>query len=76
MVPITMFAPALFLYAIPFALGRRYVPGDILRRAVVNQTRSLAVPQSPPPGKLVVDGNFQSYSIEFSYMLDYAGNNS
>jgi hypothetical protein len=34
------------------------------------------VPEHPPAGQQVVDANYQSYSIEFSYMQDYAGNNT
>ncbi|KAH8650916.1 hypothetical protein BGZ60DRAFT_508900 [Tricladium varicosporioides] len=41
---------------------------------VVSRNLTLTVPSSPPAGKQIVDGNYQSYSIEFSYMLDYAGN--
>jgi hypothetical protein len=41
---------------------------------IVNRNFSLSVPSLPPAGKQIVDANFQSYSIEFSYMLDYAGN--
>jgi len=36
----------------------------------------LQAPSAPPEGHNVVDASFQSYSIEFSYMLDYAGNKS
>lgn len=34
----------------------------------------LDIPSSAPEGRQIVDANFQSYSIEFSYMLDFAGN--
>jgi hypothetical protein len=43
-------------------------------RIIVNRNFSLSIPSLPPAGKQIVDANFQSYSIEFSYMLDYAGN--
>lgn len=43
---------------------------------VVKETISLSIPASPQHGRQVVDANFQSYSIEFSFMLDYAGNDS
>ncbi|KAH8801732.1 hypothetical protein F5884DRAFT_889825 [Xylogone sp. PMI_703] len=46
-----------------------------IHRAFSN-VRTLQVPNSPPQGHQIVDGNFQSYSIEFSYMLDFAGNHS
>lgn len=48
--------------------------GKRVYSTVVNRNFSLSVPPLPPTGKQIVDGNFQSYSIEFSYMLDYAGN--
>lgn len=40
------------------------------------ETRKLSIPQAPSRSRQTVEGNFQSYSIEFSYMLDYAGNDS
>lgn len=49
---------------------------QVLSRTVVNQTVTLSIPQSPSPGRQIIDENFQSYSIEFSYMQDYAGNTS
>ena len=39
-------------------------------------TISLDIPTSPSAGVQIVDSRYQSYSIEFSYMLDYAGNKS
>lgn len=39
-------------------------------------TRSVDIPCRAPPDKQIVDANYQSYSIEFSYMLDFAGNNT
>ncbi|KAK6077438.1 glycoside hydrolase family 79 protein [Seiridium cupressi] len=47
--------------------------GDVTR---INKTRTLNIPSSAPSGKQIVDANYQSYSIEFNYMLDFAGNNS
>ena len=43
---------------------------------VINRTITLDVPSAPPAGRQVIDAAFQSYSIEFSYMQDYAGNNT
>lgn len=40
------------------------------------ETIPLSIPTAAAPGHQTIDGNFLSYSIEFSYMLDYAGNNS
>lgn len=42
----------------------------------VTETRNLTVPSSPQTGRQVVDANYQSYSVEFSYMQDFAGNDS
>lgn len=39
-------------------------------------TRTLDIPSTAPAGRQVIDANYQSYSIEFNYMLDFAGNNS
>jgi hypothetical protein len=51
-------------------------PGVVSARStpVINRTITLDVPSSPPEGRQIVDAAFQSYSIEFSYMQDYAGN--
>lgn len=42
----------------------------------VVSSRTLKVPSHAPAGKQIVSANYQSYSIEFSYMQDFAGNNS
>lgn len=43
---------------------------------LINRTITLDIPSSAPPGRQIIDAAFQSYSIEFSYMQDYAGNNT
>lgn len=47
-------------------------------RSSVNITRSFALspPHSPHPEKQVHDADFHSFSIEFCYMVDYAGNDT
>lgn len=40
----------------------------------VTRTLPIALPSSAPAGRQVINADFQGYSIEFSYMLDYAGN--
>ena len=35
---------------------------------------TLKFPNSPPPGTQVLDGTFQSFSIEYAYMADFGGN--
>ena len=37
---------------------------------------TLSVPATPAPGRNVVDAAYQSFSIEFSYMADYGGNDT
>ncbi|KAI9684330.1 MAG: hypothetical protein M1820_010889 [Bogoriella megaspora] len=51
-------------------------PATLSARRIINETIQLNVPSSPTAGRQVVDAAFQSYSIEFSYMADYAGNDS
>ncbi|KAI3400110.1 hypothetical protein diail_4340 [Diaporthe ilicicola] len=61
---------------IPCVLG--FLASDLQARQGALDIRnvSLIVPDSAPKGRQVVDANFQSYSIEFAYMLDFAGNTS
>lgn len=48
----------------------------VLPRDTENESIILDAPSTAPEGHNVVDASFQSYSIEFNYMLDFAGNNS
>jgi len=48
----------------------------VVARSPASREVSLSVPSRPPAGRQVVDANYQSYSIEFSYMQDFAGNNT
>jgi hypothetical protein len=41
---------------------------------IIDQNRTLSVPSSAPPGRQTIDAAFQSYSIELSSMVDFAGN--
>lgn len=47
-------------------------------RSSVNITRALALspPRSPHTDKQVHDADYHSFSIEFCYMVDYAGNDT
>lgn len=56
----------------PLAFGA--LAGDLQRRQEGTENVQLEVPNSAPEGRQIVDASFQSYSIEFSYMLDFAGN--
>lgn len=60
------------LALIPNVFGA--LTSDLRTRQEDIRNVSLNVPDSAPEGRQVVDGGFQSYSIEFSYMLDFAGN--
>lgn len=60
------------LALVPVAFGA--VASGLHRRQDDNENVQLEVPNSAPEGRQIVDANFQSYSIEFSYMLDFAGN--
>ncbi|KAI0406616.1 hypothetical protein F4802DRAFT_606064 [Xylaria palmicola] len=42
----------------------------------ITDTIKLSPPKSPAPGRQVVDAAYSSYSVEFSYMADYAGNDT
>lgn len=48
----------------------------VLPRAADDETVTLKALKKAPNGHNVVDASFQSYSIEFNYMLDFVGNNS
>ncbi|KAF4534706.1 Glycoside hydrolase family 79 [Lasiodiplodia theobromae] len=52
------------------------VSAAVLPRQTEDEVIVLEAPSAPPDDHNVVDASFQSYSIEFNYMLDYAGNNS
>ncbi|PQE27103.1 beta-glucuronidase protein [Rutstroemia sp. NJR-2017a WRK4] len=41
---------------------------------IIAQNRTLSVPSSAPLGRQIIDAAFQSYSIELSSMVDFAGN--
>jgi len=47
---------------------------NITTSSTVTRIVSIALPSSAPAGRQVIDAAFQGYSIEFSYMVDYAGN--
>ncbi|PQE19985.1 beta-glucuronidase protein [Rutstroemia sp. NJR-2017a BVV2] len=40
----------------------------------MDSNRTLSVPSSAPSGRQIIDAAFQSYSIELSSMVDFAGN--
>lgn len=63
----------LYLLAlIPLPFGG--LASGLQRRQEEAESVQLQVPSSAPEGRQIVDSSFQSYSIEFSYMLDFAGN--
>lgn len=42
----------------------------------VTSTIKISPAATPLPGKQIVDAAYQSFSIEFSFMADYAGNDT
>ncbi|KAI0547090.1 hypothetical protein F4679DRAFT_375269 [Xylaria curta] len=42
----------------------------------ITETVVLSPPGSPVPGRQIVDAAYSSFSVEFSYMADYAGNDT
>ena len=68
--------PLLVSLAVLMAYRVVSTPSAFNTRQSVNKTIALNVPDSPTAGRQVIDGAFQSYSIEFSCMADYAGNDS
>lgn len=42
----------------------------------ITHTIDISPASTPAPGRQVVDAAYQSFSIEFSYMADYGGNNT
>jgi hypothetical protein len=54
----------------PFAASSEIVQPNI------TSSITLSPPGSPASGRQVHDAAYQSFSIEFSYMADYGGNNS
>lgn len=42
----------------------------------ISNTITLTPPRCAAKGRQVVDGAYQSFSIEFAYMVDYGGNNT
>ncbi|KUJ14858.1 uncharacterized protein LY89DRAFT_720313 [Mollisia scopiformis] len=60
----------IFIWLMPFVASKEFSNPNITR------TITLSPPSSPAPGRQIVDAAYQSFSIEFSYMADYGGNNS
>jgi len=61
---------AVFASLIPFVASTEWATPNI------TSTIALSPLASPAPERQVVDAAYQSFSIEFSYMADYGGNNS
>lgn len=49
---------------------------EVYPRPNIANTIILTPPANPARGRQIVDGAYQSFSIEFSYMADYGGNNT
>jgi hypothetical protein len=61
---------AAFASLIPLAASRTSLKPN------VTNVITLSAPAAPAPGRQVVDAAYQSFSIEFSYMADYGGNDT
>jgi hypothetical protein len=55
---------------IPLVMSKGYSKPNI------TNTITLSPSAAPAPGRQVVDAAYQSFSIEFSYMADYGGNDT
>lgn len=59
-----------FASLIPLAVSDQSAKPNVTREI------NISPPASPRPGKQIVDAAYQSFSIEFSFMADYAGNDT
>ncbi|OJZ84289.1 glycoside hydrolase family 79 protein [Aspergillus luchuensis CBS 106.47] len=59
-----------FASLIPIAVSDQSAKPNVTREI------NISPPASPRPGKQIVDAAYQSFSIEFSFMADYAGNDT
>lgn len=59
-----------FVFLIPVSVSDQSVKPNVTREIIISPAAS------PRPGKQIVDAAYQSFSIEFSFMADYAGNNT
>ena len=60
------------LFALSFAL----VTAKSCSKPNITSTVTLSPPASPAPARQIVDGAYNSFSIEFTYMADYGGNDT
>ena len=55
---------------VPFVVSGQFSKFNVTRKINISPAAS------PRPGKQIVDAAYQSFSIEFSFMADYAGNDT
>jgi hypothetical protein len=71
-----MFMMVYFARLAAFALLVPLAMSKVLFKPNITNTMRLSPPATPSPGRQVVDAAYQSFSIEFSYMADYGGNDT
>lgn len=59
----------------PFAI-QHAIATPVSSGANITRSFSLSPPRSPRPEKQIHDADYHSFSIEFCYMADYAGNDT
>ena len=70
MMPSSLASVIALTFFIPFAVSVQFNNFNVTREI------SISPAASPRPGKQIVDAAYQSFSIEFSFMSDYAGNDT
>ena len=64
-------AASVFALLSIFRIGVLALPQE---NSPLSNKLTLSFPQEPPQGGQVIDGSFQSFSIEYAYMGDFGGN--
>jgi hypothetical protein len=67
---------AAFALLIPLVASNQILRSIESSQPNITRTITISPPASPAPGRQIHDAAYQSFSIEFSYMADYGGNNS
>jgi hypothetical protein len=67
---------AAFALLIPLVASNQILRSIESSQPNITRTITLSPPASPALGRQIHDAAYQSFSIEFSYMADYGGNNS
>ncbi|GKZ86188.1 hypothetical protein AnigIFM56816_001240 [Aspergillus niger] len=68
--------PSYLVSIIALTIFVPFVVSDQFNKFNVTRKINISPAASPRPGKQIVDAAYQSFSIEFSFMSDYAGNDT